>query len=402
MDVEALQAYVTEAQQRIASTDSLSKRNTQLRLVQPFLTTLGWSLDEIVAEYEIPDHGPVDFALLVEDVPEILVQTCACSTDLSEQDAEALGRLLLDTGIDWGILTNGRQFVFAGVDDTGAVDRRGAELAALPDRVGVVERYTQAAASRRVAHRQERFAVAAQQLDTDREAIHADLTERVVATAGKDVADTVDDAVDEFLDSLYETFRTRGETATRPAVADTDRGEASHETREHAGGAPETTEVRKQQGDERQIEGADHGPEQGVSRAATDTIDEPVTPEIGDESEQTLLSDIDHDEQFVVRFFDDRSSVGAVGHRNAAAATRLAIEYLLEQRALGGSITLPWGPHDGQIVLDHELDGPSVVLQNGWQLDTTRSLATARETIEALGRKAGLRTMFQGNWSTDQ
>ncbi|MCL9814944.1 hypothetical protein [Natranaeroarchaeum aerophilus] len=402
MDVEALQAYVSEAEQRIASTDSLSKRNTQLRLVRPFLTTLGWSLDEIVAEYEVPDYGPVDFALLVEDAPEIFVQTCACSTDLSEQDAEALRGLLLDTGVDWGILTNGRQFVFAGVDDTGAVDRRGAELVVLPDRMDVVERYTEAAASRRVAHRQERFAVAARQLDSDREAIHTDLTERVVATTGEDVAGTVDDAVDAFLDRLCETFRMRAETANRPGDADTDNREASHGTRGDAGGPSETAGLRKQQDGERQIEESDYGTEQEVRKVSVDEVDELATPDIDVDPDQTLLSDIKRDEQFVVRFFDGRSSVGAVGHRNAATATRLAIEYLLEQRALGGSITLPWGPQDGHTVLDHELDGPSVALQNGWQLDTTRSLATARETIETLAGKSGLRTMFQGDWSANE
>ncbi|MFC7115478.1 hypothetical protein ACFQH2_11725 [Natronoarchaeum sp. GCM10025703] len=39
----------------MATTTSLSERNTQLRLVQPFLETLGWSLDRIVAEYEFAD-----------------------------------------------------------------------------------------------------------------------------------------------------------------------------------------------------------------------------------------------------------------------------------------------------------------------------------------------------------
>ncbi len=396
MDVEALQAYVSRAEQRIASADSLSERNTQLRLVQPFLTMLGWSLDEIVAEYEVPDHDTADFALLVEDRPEILVETYACSTELSETDAEALARLLLEIDVDWGILTNGRAFVFIGVDETGAVDRRGVELGELSDRIDIVERYTEAAASRRVAVRQELFAIAARQLDNDREAIHADLTERVVATTGEDVAGTVDDAVGDFLDGLDDTFRARAETATD---AGTDEGGANHEMSGHNSGSAEASGHLKQ-GDG-QTEGMDQRAGQEASRASVDTIDDLTTPELGGSTDRTLLSDIERDDQFVVRFFDGRSSVGAIGHRNAATATRLAVEYLLEQRALGGSITLPWGPGEGQTVLDHELDGPSIALQNGWQLDTTHSLATARETIEALGGKSGLRTMFQGNWSED-
>lgn len=402
MDVEALQAYVSTAEQRVASTDSLSKRNTQLRLVQPFLTTLGWSIDEIVAEYEISEHDSVDFALLIEDVPEVLVQTSACNHDLSEADVEALTRLLLNTGVDWGILTNGQAFVFVGLDDTGAADRREVELAALPDRVAIVKRYTRAAASRRVQQRQERFTVAERQLDNDREVLHADLTKRVLATTGGDVADTVDDAISDFLDGLHDTFRARAETTAEATDAWTDEGKANRKSLEQANGSTEATDHRNQQADEERKEGADHRIERQTNRASVDTVADLATPEISDTPDRTLLSDIERDEQFVVRFFDGRSSVGAVGHCNAATATRLAIEYLLEQRNLSGSITLPWGESDSQIMLGHELNGPSIALQNGWQLDTTRSLATAQETIETLAGKSGLRTMFQGNWSADE
>ncbi|MFC7115479.1 hypothetical protein ACFQH2_11730 [Natronoarchaeum sp. GCM10025703] len=65
-------------------------------------------------------------------MPEIVVETRACSEDLREADVEALGSVLLGTDVDWGILTNGRQFVFAGVDETGTLERRPVELTDSP------------------------------------------------------------------------------------------------------------------------------------------------------------------------------------------------------------------------------------------------------------------------------
>ena len=407
MDVEALEAYVSQAQQRIASADSLSERNTQLRLVQPFLTMLGWSLDRIVAEYTVTGHDPVDFALLVDDQPEVLVQTRACSTELSGADAQTLAELLLDTGIDWGILTNGQAFVFIDIDETGAIDRRGVRLDELPDQPEMIERYTAAAASKRAVRRHEQFTHAARRLDTDREALRADLTERVLATTGNEVTGTVEDAVDDFLDGLSDTFRARGGDSEEATDIDPD----EQESRERSGAADgsatptatsQTAQHDTERGETRGRRDSDTAAIDEIEDLETPAIDDLSTPGVDDTGDQKLLSEIECNEQFVVRFFDGRSSVGAVGHRNAAAATQLAVEYLLEHRDLGHSITLPWGPNDSGVVLSHELDGPAVTLDNGWELDITRSVVTAREAVTALAGKSGLRTMFQGDWSTDE
>jgi|AntDeeMinimDraft_4_1070355.scaffolds.fasta_scaffold00266_15 hypothetical protein len=414
MDAQELRRYAEQTRERVATTASLSERNTQLRLVQPFLEALGWSLERIVAEYEFADAGgeSVDFALLVEKVPEIVVETRACSEDLREADVEALGSILIDTDVDWGILTNGRQFVFAGVDGTGTLERRPVELDGLHDRMDVVSRYTERVASRRVERRKERYSTAVERLESDRQAIHDDLTDRLVATTGDDFAPMVEEATERFLDDLLDAFRERQGNNIEHHGNGTDIDSIT-DSPSVAAGRPDTPGAEQNAQEVSEDEKREH--DSSTSAQDVSGIDELETPEIesetppeldserdtgGDsESNRELALDVEREEEFVVRFFDGGTSVGAVGHRNAATATRLAVEYLLEHRQLEGSISLPWGPESEGPILRHGDSGPSITVENGWQLDTSCSVPTARAAIEALADESGLRTMFQGNWS---
>lgn len=414
MDAQELRQYAEQTRERVATTNSLSERNTQLRLVQPFLETLGWSLDRIVAEYEFADARgeSVDFALLVGKVPEIVVETRACSEDLREADVEALGSVLLGTDVDWGILTNGRQFVFAGVDETGTLERRPVELDGLPDRMDVVSRYTEQVASRRVERRKERYSTAVERLESDRQAIQNALTERLVATTGDDVAPMVEEATERFLDDLLDAFRERQSNTTEHQRNGTDIDSVT-DSPSIAADQPDTAGTEQNAQEVSEYEKREHD-EQSAS-AQSVAIDDLETPEIGSESlsgmdsernigvdsesNRELALDVEGEEEFVVRFFDGRTSVGAVGHRNAATATRLAVEYLLEHRQLEGSISLPWGPASEEPMVRHGDSGSSITMENGWQLDASVSVPTARAAIEALADESGLRTMFQGNWS---
>lgn len=415
MDAQELRKYAEQTRERVATTTSLSERNTQLRLVQPFLETLGWSLDRIVAEYEFADARgeSVDFALLVEKVPEIVVETRACSEDLREADVEALGSVLLGTDVDWGILTNGRQFVFAGVDETGTLERRPVELDGLPDRMDVVSRYTEQVASRRVERRKERYSTAVERLEGDRQAIQNALTERLVATTGDDIAPMVEEATERFLDDLLDAFRERQGNTTEHQRNGTEIDSVT-DSPSIAAVRPDTAGTEQNAQEVSEDEKREHD-EQSASAQSVADIDELETPEIGSESpperdsernigidsegNRELALDVEREEEFVVRFFDGRTSVGAVGHRNAATATRLAVEYLLEHRQLEGSISLPWGPESEEPMVRHGDSGSSITMENGWQLDASCSVPTARAAIEALADESGLRTMFQGDWS---
>lgn len=113
----------------------------------------------------------------------------------------------------------------------------------------------------------------------------------------------------------------------------------------------------------------------------------------------------DPDEEYVVRFFNERTGVGAIGNPTPQGALAGTIEYLSEQRALDNYLSLPWGEKDGQALLTREPehpDGspmePAHELNNGYYLWTAVGTDACRSTVKDLAENLGLRVMFQGDW----
>jgi len=115
----------------------------------------------------------------------------------------------------------------------------------------------------------------------------------------------------------------------------------------------------------------------------------------------------DEDGEYVVRFFNDRSSIGAIGHSTSAGALVEAADYLLE-RGLAG-VEVPWSPDEGErTVLNVDptradgspMDDPER-LANGLVLETAGNVDERAARVEALAARAGLRAMLTGDWETE-
>ncbi len=116
---------------------------------------------------------------------------------------------------------------------------------------------------------------------------------------------------------------------------------------------------------------------------------------------EVVRSESDEEGEFVVRFFDGGTSVGAVGGSAPMSALLQATELLERQRALLAGLDTPWAPGDDcRVVLTDEPvgDGPTRQLPTGHYLATDLTDAEARTTVEGLASAAGLRVMFQGDW----
>ncbi|RQG93088.1 hypothetical protein EA462_02465 [Natrarchaeobius halalkaliphilus] len=116
MDSDEVAEYVERSQQLLEASPQMNEQNTKVRLVQPLLELLGWDLysTEVELEYTVPmasGSTHVDYALLVGDSPVVFVEAKAASSGLSSQHVTQLKSYMRqELDVDWGILTNGKEF----------------------------------------------------------------------------------------------------------------------------------------------------------------------------------------------------------------------------------------------------------------------------------------------------
>ncbi|WP_439026130.1 hypothetical protein [Haloarchaeobius sp. DT45] len=389
-----LTEYVHRASDVVAASSELGLRNTQLRLVEPFLEVLGWNVraPEVEAAYVVSEtEVTVDYALLADGRPSVFVQTGACETSFGPEDRETLLEAMAVMDVAWGVLTNGRQFSFVG--------RRGGRdewvdctLSALPENTRVLDHYTRTSALERArARSRAERATAAERLDAaGEELVESLVADLQAATDGAAAAD-IEAATREFVDRLARSFRPdEGRDATS---ADGPTGDSPPEQQ-----PPEET-AAVQESKERG--GSVSGPAGQEERRSDDG--RPAT-EAGVET-VTSASAAD-DGEYVARFFRDRTSVGAVGSSTVEGAMAQTVDYLIEHHRLTGSISLPYCPGDDDVAVLHrepthpngEPMRPAVKLDTGPFLWTAGDVESQRERLEDLASRAGLRVMFQGDW----
>ncbi|MCD4732647.1 type I restriction enzyme HsdR N-terminal domain-containing protein [bacterium] len=105
---------------------------TKHSLIMPFIEVLGYDVrnpTEVVPEYTA-DVGSrkgdkVDYAILKDGIPIILIECKICSADLNEEHAKQLKQYFQNTDALIGILTNGLEYRFyAGLDKENVMDER--------------------------------------------------------------------------------------------------------------------------------------------------------------------------------------------------------------------------------------------------------------------------------------
>jgi len=116
MDSDEVEEYISRSQQLLDASPRMNEQNTKVRLVQPLLELLGWDLysTEVELEYTVPmasGSTHVDYALLVGDSPVVFVEAKAANASLSSQHVTQLKSYMRqELDVDWGILTNGKEF----------------------------------------------------------------------------------------------------------------------------------------------------------------------------------------------------------------------------------------------------------------------------------------------------
>ncbi|MDS0474131.1 hypothetical protein [Natrinema sp. 1APR25-10V2] len=439
-----LRSFVARAAAMVDASPPADLGDTRTWLVEPFLETLGWDLADVCVTDRSVDGTHLEYVPTIESVPALFVAVESYDDSLDESRANALRAAMAWTGVDRAIYTNGRQYLL--LSGTTDVDYHALSVAELADADSVVADHSRAACERRLEHHARDHV--ARQLAVERPALVESIVDRLAdATVQGDVyADELESATDRFLDRLVVAF---ADDEREPARADdsddvsirfdestiTDDGgstvadrewttrseRAGERTRIGDGTDTDSDATERTDGADASADaesGATNGNESDATTAtesdATTATDDrgvddgpqPTTDARGDDPSRAppISDDEGGDGEYVVRFFNDRGSIGAVGHSTSAGALVQAADYLLE-RGLAG-VEVPWSPDDAEkTVLNAEpvhADGSSMAqpkqLSNGLYLATAGSVEERAGRIEALAARAGLRAMLTGDW----
>ncbi|AFO58740.1 hypothetical protein [Natrinema sp. J7-2] len=419
-----LRPFVARTAALIDSSPPASRGETRTWLVEPFLEALGWDCrgDSCVTDRTV-DGTRVEYVPMVDSVPALLVAVEAYDTSLEESRATALRGAMSWTGIDRAIYTNGREYLLlAGASDT---EYNALTLSELADAESTVDDYSRAALARRLTHHSRNHV--ARRLALERPRLVDSIVEQLTTAAvqGDAYADEFDAAVDRFLDQLVVAFaddRTGSrETRTDVSIRFSESAVAGDEETKDTCGAdsrsgstadsgsdatdPGTDATRTERGSTTGSN-ADTARETGVNDAVgTESDDRSKSTSNGGSDGSTAAGDTGTDGgEYVVRFFNDRGSIGAIGHSTAEGALVEAAEYLFE-RGLSG-IDVPWSPDnaDGTVLnaAPTHADGSPMAaptqLSNGLYLATGGEPDAHAARVEALAARAGLRAMLTGDW----
>ncbi|QLK25460.1 hypothetical protein HYG81_15430 [Natrinema zhouii] len=429
-----LDAFVARTAALVDSSPPTTLRETRTWLVEPFLEALGWTVrtDACVTD-RVVDDVRLEYVPTVESVPALFVAVEPATESLTESRANALRRAMAWTGVDRAIYTNGRQYLLlAGTTD---IEYWALECAELAANESMLAGFSRATIGQRLG-RHTRSHVA-RQLAVDRPTLVESVADRLAdATVQGDIyAEELETATARFLDQLVVAFAEDGapppdddaavsvqfsesaitddgvpsaesdpDSRSRPGSVDRD-SDATETT--DADGTLNESSVDTDSSTDTELETEDDTNQGGTGQSGLDTRDgvsEPTAVDSNAGASESEARGDSEDGEYVVRFFNDRSSIGAIGHSTSAGALVEAADYLLE-RGLAG-VDVPWSPEEtDRTILNADpthadgspMDDPER-LANGFVLETAGDINEHAARVEALAARAGLRAMLTGDW----
>ncbi len=374
---------------------------TRAWLVDPLLEAFGWNVhaDSCFTDTIVGDTA-FEYVCTVDSIPALLVAVEPCSQSLDRDRASAIGSAMARTGIDRALYTNGRQLLFlAGTTEPTSFH---CELGSIADHESSVAHYTNAGLNEHLK-RHSRHHVA-RQLALERETVADSIVSELTAVSGPTYEAEFVSATDQFLDRLIESFT----TASKPAADSTDTDASVSIQFTDPATASTDSEPSSAQAD--RDSDRDEVPTDGADRDTREEGSEPersVSDRSADDQDSERATDDpagDDDGEYVVRFFNDRTSIGAIGDSSSDRALVHAAEYCFE-RGLSG-VELPWGPDDEAVLNESPVnpDGSpmadSTQLSNGVYLNIGGETEDHATRIEALASRSGLRAMLTGDWES--
>ena len=366
MDHRDVKSFADRARAIAAASPPTSASETRSWLLEPFLETLGWDVHgpDCRTDLTVAD-ARLEYVLLAASTPAMFVAAESYTDPLEADRLRRLQTAMTRTGVDRALYTNGDALaLLAGTD---GADRFDCSLESVHEHADALAHFTKRTADRRLERHTRRHA--ARRLAVSRAELASTIADSLASTAGESYRSEFRRASDRFVDSVVADLLDAASTSAPDGLPG-----RSPDPAEATGGEPDA--------DDRLALSA-HAPTDDTTSTAQQPPD---------------------DGEYVVRFFADRGSIGAIGHSSPADATVHAAEYLLE-RGLAG-VRTPWEPDDDTTVLNDEpmlADGSPMPaferLSNGLFLNTAGGVDVLAARVVALTERAGLRAMLTGDWS---
>lgn len=149
MERGSLQDYVESAQSVIEESPQMGEATTKAAILRDFIELLNWEIPtNTELEYSVKAFGKtykVDYALLLDGRPVAFLEAKGLDTSLTDKHREQLSEYLRSEDVNWGILTNGKEYEFyqrrviESKVVVEAVERTG--LQGLPRKDNIIEAY---------------------------------------------------------------------------------------------------------------------------------------------------------------------------------------------------------------------------------------------------------------------
>ena len=229
MDKSDVEAYVERSTSLIESSPQMDEQNTKVKLIQPLIELLGWDVysSEVELEYSMQigrGNTRADYALLLEDAPVVFIEAKGCDTTLSDAERSQLKSYMRQTGVDWGLLTNGKTFEIlkrrTDVTRPDEVTIGTPSISELADEYDLLKllskQLVESGEAGRIAERIEATKRAVRTLRKDKEQIAEQVTEVVTSEIGDVPAQEIQTVSKAYVDDLIDSLEKNGEIESRP------------------------------------------------------------------------------------------------------------------------------------------------------------------------------------------
>ena len=351
---EELSDYAERSSGLIEDSPQMDEENTKRKIIEPLIDLLGWEIlsSDVELEYSVQMGSgtkKVDYALKREGTPVVFVEAKGCDTPLEQIHENQLKSYMRQVGVDWGLLTNGRNFEIFRRDVSSnrpnEISLAEFSIEDVLDNEHPVKALSrpsiESGESRQIAEKIEAVQNAVASLRKNKEDLAEDVTGVVTEVAGRAVSQQVEDEAKAFVDDLIETLE---EQAHRKAVV-----------RDPTGGDGET-----------------------------------------------------EDGEYVIRLTRNGRGVYRVSEGVQSEAVGLLANYLIEEEGLLDEIEIPYIPGTGQgsraLVNDKpkhpngsDMRGQQQV-SGGYYVLTNLSSEDKKRYVSELPEKVGLDCEFSGGW----
>jgi len=116
MNEQAVKEYIEQAQSTIESAPQMQEATTKAAVLRNFLDLLNWEIPaDTQLEYSVKAFNrtyKVDYALVLEGTPVAFLEAKGVDTPLTQKHRKQLRAYLKNEDVNWGILTNGKEYEF--------------------------------------------------------------------------------------------------------------------------------------------------------------------------------------------------------------------------------------------------------------------------------------------------